>query len=372
MERATTPPRIVERDGTVHVGWFDRPFADANLADAPCAHLLAGLRDTPLSLLERSFRRMRLKQWHYTSIVTDRLMFACAVVDAGYVGNAFAYVVDRETGAKHEYNTLAPLGRHVVIAPNSIDGQTRISQPGWGSIRLDNDSQAGLRKVDVRLEGQLGPRPKPPLVARFEIRDQGHDPDPVVVVEETEPRRWLYTHKCYGLQAGGAVRAGELEDEVPLGAAHAGLDWNRGYRPRVTWWNWAAAGGTSTDGVRVGFNLTAHRPWQGSGFEGGGRDEDAADCALWLGGRCVKVPRIEFDYNPADLMAPWRLRDDAGLVDLRFEPLGKRTDDVDFKVVVSRFHQPYGNFSGVLRSPDGDVHQVARLFGVTEQHFARW
>ncbi len=371
-----TPRRVVETDGTVHVGWFDGPFAEMNLAEAPIDHALSPLRTGSLGFVERSYRRWRLKRWLYTSVTTERVLFACAVVDLGYIGNAFAYVVDRQTGAKHEYNTLAPLGRGLKVADRSTEGRTEFRDPRWGQIVLDTDSAAGIRSVDVRLEGQLGADPKPPLEARYEIRDRGRDPAPVFVIEESEPRRWIYTHKCYGLEAGGSVRSGEIRDEVALGEGFAGLDYNYGYRPRQTWWNWAAAGGKAQGGERIGFNFSAHRPWPGArGAQGRPRDTgvpDAGDCALWLPGGCVKLPRIEFEYDPADIMRTWWLRDEEGLVDLRFEPSGQRSDDVNLGMVVSQFHQPYGTFSGTVRSRAGEVFELADLFGVTEQHYALW
>ena len=347
-----TPERIVERDGRVHVGWFEQPFVEANLQDA-----------------RRSlFRRMRLKQWHYTSVVSPRLFFACAVVDVGYVGNAFAYVVDRQSGKAHEFRMLSPLAAGITVAANSIDGTTSVNKSGWGHIALGNDSKRGKRYIDVRLDGRLGTTPAPALRAELEIADRGGDPDPIVVVEESEPGCYLYTHKCYGLNAGGRVRCGDLDVTLEMGDGHAGLDFNRGFRPRQTWWNWAAAGGYASDGARVGFNLTAHRRWD----DPSSLEEDAADCAIWLDGMSEKISRVEFDYDPSDLMLPWQIRDSDGLVDLRFSPIGERHEDVDFGIVVSRFHQPYGLFEGELRSRKGRSYAIRDVFGVTEQHFAKW
>ena len=371
-----TPRRVVEADGTVHVGWFDSPFPEMNLPAAPIRHALSPLRSGALDFVERGYRRWRLKRWLYTSVVTERVLFACAVVDLGYVGNAFAYVVDRQTGTKHEHNALAPLGRGITMASTSTTGRTEFVDPAWGRIRLDVDPAAGVRSVDVRLEGTLGRQSKPPLTARYEIRDTGRDPAPVYVVEESEPRRWLYTHKCYGLEAGGLVRSGPIEDEVALGEGLGGLDYNCGYRPRQTWWNWAAAGGRAQGGERIGFNLTAHRPWPGArgalGRPPDGGRPDAGDNALWVPGGIVKLPRVAFEYDPADIMRTWWLRDAEGLVDLRFDPRGKRSDDVNLGPVVSQFHQPYGTFSGTLRDRDGAVFELADVFGVTEQHYALW
>lgn len=366
-----TPDAIVETSGFVHTGWFERPFRRANLTDAPIEHALSGLRGR-LGGVERAFRRMRLKRWHYTSVAGPDVFFACAIVDAGYIGTAFAYVVDRRSGEMHEWTTLLPLSRGITIADNSLDGATTVEQAGFGRIVLGNDSRRGVRTIRAELEGKLGVRNKPPLVAELEIWDWGRDPDPVVVVEESAPARWLYTHKCYGLEAGGRVRCGRLDSVIEAREGHAGLDWNLGYRPYETWWNWAAGGGFATDGTRVGFNLTAHRPWIGSGHEGSASDADATDCGLWIGGSRVKLDRVEFEYDPRAILRRWRIHDEAGLVDLEFNPIGKREDDVNFGVVVSQFLQPYGNFSGTLRTPDGELKELTNVFGVTEQHFAKW
>jgi len=357
----------------VNEGWFDTPFDEANLGQAPAAHLLSGLRATPLSFLERAFRKMRLKRWQYTSVVCDQLMFACAVVDVGYVGNAFAYVVDRTSGRRFEWSTLTPLARGIVVADGSVRGRTMIYQPGWGRIVLDNDMDQGIRTIEAQLEGRDGSTRCPPLDARFEIRDDGAHPEPIIVVERTDPGRWLYTHKCYGLAAAGRLSCGDVDARFDFADGHAGLDYNSGYRPRETWWNWAAAGGRARNGARVGFNLTAHRPWQGAGAEvAASADEDAADCALWLDGERIKLRRVEFDYDPADLSKPWRIVDADGLVELSFKPQGERHENVNFGLVVSRFHQPYGVFEGTLSTPDGSRFAIDDVYGVTEQHFARW
>jgi len=375
-EPKPTPLQIVEPDGRVNTGWFDRPIERVNLDSAHPRHLLSALRSTPLALAERQFRRLRLKRWHYCSIVTPRAFFACAIVDAGYVGTAFAYVVDRQSGAMHEYTTLQPFGRGIRIAANSLDGTTAVDVPAWGRIELHNDSEGGIRRVDAKLEGRLGPDRAPPLRVQFEMEDCSNNPDPVVVVEQPTEGRWFYTHKCYGLPVGGTLHCGSLDEQVAMGEALGGIDWNCGYRANETYWNWAAATGRAAGGAVVGFNLTAHRPWKGAKGRRSEHDdpeaEDAADCALWLAGERIKVQRADFHYNSRSLMDPWRITDRDGLVDLHFAPCGERHDDINLGLIVSQFHQPFGEFSGTLRNRTGDSFELDGLYGVTEQHFARW
>ena len=100
--------------------------------------------------------------------------------------------------------------------------------------------------------------------------------------------------------------------------------------------------------------------------------DTANDSAMWLGGRVIDLGAVRFAYDPDDLLLPWRITDARGMVDLEFQPLGERREDLDLKLIVSQFHQPYGTFRGTLRTPLGESYQVTDVFGVTEQHFARW
>jgi uncharacterized protein DUF2804 len=364
--RQATPERIVE-DGHVHVGRFDRPFRTVNLEEAPASHLFDRLRGGPLDLVERTWRRLRLKQWHYASIVTPRLFLGALVFDAGYVGVGFAYVVDRATGTAREWSKTVPLARGITVAANSIDGSTRFSAPGFGEIAFDN--AAGRRRLRIALAPAAQDRP--PLEVDYEMIEDGREIEPVIAVGEPEPGRWLYTHKAYGLPAGGRIECGDWRERTGPGEALAGLDWNRGYRLTETYWNWAAAAGRDRDGRTVGFTFTSHVPPPGSSYPVPERDT-ANDSAMWLAGRVHDLSDLRFEYDPKHILGPWKIRDAQGRVDLEFQPVGERVEDLDLRLVISRFHQPYGTFRGTLRSPDGDRFRLTDVFGVVEEHFARW
>ena len=363
LEKRPTPDRIVDA-GHVHVGRFVRPFRTVNLDEAPARHLLDRLRGGRLGGVERAWRKMRLKQWHYASVATPRLFLGAVVFDAGYVGVGFAYVVDRKTGHAREWSKTVPLARGISIAANSTDGTSRFAAKGFGEIEFGNDGASGTRRLRIRLSGGAD---KPGLDADLVMREQADEVEPVIAVGEPMPGRWLYTHKAYGLPAGGTITTGDWSETTALGDALAGLDWNRGYRLTETYWNWAAAAGRDARGRTVGFTFTSHVR---DGDAGG--PDTANDSAMWLDGRVIDLGAIRFDYQADDLLLPWRIRDQRGLVELEFQPLGERVEDLDLKVIVSRFHQPYGTFRGTLRAPGGEVFTLGDVFGVTEQHFARW
>jgi hypothetical protein len=355
--RLPTPDRIVD-DGHVHVGRFDRPFSIVNLEDAPAAHLLTILRGGRLGGAERVWRKLRLKQWHYASIATPRYFLGAVVFDAAYVGVGFAYVVDRATGHAREWSKTVPLARGVSIAANSIEGRSRFAAAGFGEIVFDNDAD-GTRRLRIDLTPHGG------LSVDYTMRERADEVEPVIAVGEPAPGRWLYTHKAYGLPAGGTITCGDWRETAKLGDALAGLDWNRGYRLTETYWNWAAAAGRDARGRTIGFTFTSH-------VREAGEHDTANDSAMWLGGRVVDLEDIKFSYDPKNILLPWRLSDARGLVDLEFQPLGERVEALDLKLIVSRFHQPYGTFRGTLRAPGGERFEIADVFGVTEEHFARW
>jgi len=368
LERRPTPDRIFDA-GHVHVGRFARPFATVNLDEAPARHLFDRLRGGRLGGVERAWRKMRLKQWHYASVATPRLFLGAVVFDAGYIGVGFAYVVDRKTGHAREWSKMVPLARGIEIAANSTDGTSRFHAKGFGEIEFGNDGATGRRRLRIRLAAKGD---KPGLEVDLEMREEAGAVEPVIAVGEPEPGRWLYTHKAYGLPAGGTITSGDWTETTALGDALAGLDWNRGYRLTETYWNWAAAAGRDARGRTVGFTFTSHVPVIGTGHDAGHATDTANDSAMWLAGKVVDLSDLQFAYQPTDILLPWRISDRKGLVDLEFQPLGERVEDLDLKLIVSQFHQPYGTFRGTLRSPAGDVFAISDVFGVTEQHFARW
>ena len=77
-------------------------------------------------------------------------------------------------------------------------------------------------------------------------------------------------------------------------------------------------------------------------------------------------------YSFVEFCGFWSVKLLTGLVDLRFEADGERDDSVNFGLVVSKFYQPYGHFTGRLKDREGRSFEVDGLYGVTEQHYARW
>lgn len=169
-----------------------------------------------------------------------------------------------------------------------------------------------------------------------------------------------YTHKEAGLRVCGRLhwqgRIWEVEEETAFGV----LDYTLGLPPRQTFWNWAAGGGKDRQGNRIGFNLV-------QGINETGFTENA----FWINDRLVKTDTVDFSYDDLDLLKPWRIHSGDGRVRLRFLPEGKRSAHTQAIFLASRFHQPFGLFSGSLNDGTRD-YALESVYGFTEEHWAKW
>jgi len=288
---------------------------------------------------------MRLKEWHYTSVSSERLFLAFGLVQLHYAANAFVYVVDRERPSMaREYEAVSPLGRGLRFAESSIVGATR-----WR--RKDKRIEVRYRgRWEVELDVTLGDLP---LRGSFRLEPI----ESLALLTELERGRPAYTHKAAGLPVRGSVELGH--EAIDLDGALATLDWTRSLARRETRWKWASFAGRSDGGV-VGLNLSAEVY---DDDEGNSREN-----AIWVDGRVRPLGGVRFEVPPNPGVDDWRITSrDGDEVDLRFEPLGARAQHLDLKLVKSDFVQPYGLFRG--RVAGQSVHDV---FGVVEDHLSVW
>ncbi len=302
----------------------------------------AGRVDLPAGGL----RRLRLKEWQYVSFTTDAWYVAVGLVQMGYVGSLFAYVVDRSRGdSAVEYRSLSPLGRAVQFAPSSVRGTT-----SWksGAARLSIRANKGW---DVDVDVPLG---QERLRGRARIEPQGS----LAMLHPLGPGRVAYTHKAAGCRASGRLTLGArtIDLEGGLGAS----DWTRSQANRVTTWKWASLSGFLADGAPIGLNLSADVYDDDRGH--------SVENALFVDGEVRPLRGVRFEVPANPRTDRWTIRSiDGDEVELDFQPAGALEERMNFGVVRSDFVQPYGHFSGRVGG-----HDVTGCFGVVETHLSVW
>jgi hypothetical protein len=300
-----------------------------------------------VDLSGRQHRRLtdplRHKRWLYFLIVAPEHLCAAAIVDAGYAGNAFAFVASR-TGLLARASALAPprVGVRVGDLPEegcdawfrSVGLSISVSRPpGASAYRLRADSR------DLGLDIVLDSERAPPAITAVSQPGGG--------ISVTEKRVLL--------SAAGTARVGR--ETVPIDDALGGLDYTQGLLPRHTVWRWAFLLGQARGGTRVGLNLV-------QGFTG------APECALWLGDELH--PLDEGRFTLAGALSPWRIATACGAVDLTFTPCGLHEEHRNLLLVRSRFLQPMGSYSGRVRLPGRPELVLDGVLGVAEDQDVLW
>ncbi len=309
------------------LGVYRTPFAEAELS----AH---------------SWRRYRLKEWHYVSLTTDEWYVAVGLVQLGYVGNLFSYAVDRvQKRSAVEYGSLSPLGRALSLAPSSIRGTT-----SWKS-RAATVSIAANDGWDVDLDIPLG-------AERLRGRAHIESRDSLAMLHRLGPGRVAYTHKAAGWPASGYLELGSRP--IRLDGGLAASDWTRSQARRVTEWKWASLSGRLRDRTAIGLNLSADVYDDAKGH--------SVENALWVDGKVRSLSGVRFEMPSDPKTKRWVIRSlDTDEVDIEFEPLGAREEHTNFGLVRTDFVQPYGRFAGRVCG-----HDITGCFGVVEAHVSVW
>lgn len=130
---------------------------------------------------------------------------------------------------------------------------------------------------------------------------------------------------------------------------------------RETCWNWACLSGTAITGEVVGLNLAS-----------GVNETGVTENVLWIGQVKTKLDLAVFTFDRYAPEKCWNIRTSDGLVNLLFEPKGKREEKLNAGLLASNFRQMFGYYSGTLTDHAGKVVTLKSVPGFAEDHYAKW
>jgi hypothetical protein len=140
------------------------------------------------------------------------------------------------------------------------------------------------------------------------------------------------------------------------------LDVGRGRWPSEITWNWGGGAGrcgSHVVGLQIGAKWTA-----GTGFTENG---------ILVDGRLSKLgSELEWRYDWDEPMAPWRVHDPGGQLDLVLSPRFDKHSRLDDRDHGSETHQVFGTWSGRLRTDDGLELELDGLQGFAEEARQVW
>jgi hypothetical protein len=241
-----------------------------------------------------------------------------------------------------------------VLPRNSTDGESCYDN---GKVRLAFRVTPAGRQLSAAwpdFDGQ-------PLAAEIELRlAPGHES--TVIVIPIRGNRFYYNRKVNCIPANGWLQIGDERTTIAPETCLGNLDWGRGVWEYRSFWVWASASGFLPDGRTVGLNL-------GFGF---GDTSAATENTLILAGRIHKLGQVDFTYDPADFMRPWRMASPDGRLELELVPFLERVAKTNLLVITSEVHQMFGRYRGTVKADDGEIIAIDGLIGFAEEHHARW
>ena len=300
----------------------------------------------------------RVKRWEYWCVTGEDRAVAITYADVDYIGLAGLWCCDLRSGFEVEKTAIVPGSRGIDLSDRVDTGGGRYEGQG---VRVE------IHELTDRTELRAGFLDR--SAGRVEVaidvaRPPGHETLNVLI--PWSDRRFQFTSKQNTRPATGTAVIGDRVWEFGDGS-YGTLDHGRGVWPYSTRWNWGSGSGTSaghTIGLQLGGRWTV-----GTGYTENG---------LCIDGRLTKIgDELEWQYDWAAPLRPWRVTSPGGELDLTLEPFHDRHRATRAVIASTEVHQVFGHWSGTVRpdSPDGSTGEAIAISGIlgwAEESRSRW
>lgn len=300
---------------------------------------------------------LRIKEWDYYCILTDRFALALTVADNGYLGFLGTSWMDLAAGTAINHGAVRPLPLGRMKLPASADRGDVVQARGTVSLAFRHE--AGGRRLTFAapdFDGGKG------LSGELRLDQPPMDRMVIATPFAENPRAFYYNQKINCMPVSGAVVLGGETIELTPDAAFAVLDWGRGVWTYDNTWYWGSASGL-VDGRPFGFNI-------GYGF---GDTSAASENMVFVDGRAHKLDRVAFVLPAGPLDgAPWQFTSNDQRFEMTFTPIVNRRERIDLGLFKTFQDQVFGRFSGTVVLDDGAALEVRDLVGFAEKVRNKW
>ena len=332
----TEPTPLLNPDGSLAaVGWARRPLVQYNPEYVPADD------------------RGRLKEWDAYLMIAPDFMFGITVSDiklATFISFEMIdfHTTEITTGLELRVGSLG-------FMPTDMYGTIDYD---FGGNRFTLTYDRGVRTIVADFAKSAM---SPAWNCALTLTQNPEEEDLAAVSPYREEGTYFYENKIVGMVVSGDVTVDGRSYQYDPSTAFATLDWGRGVIPHVNEWHWGVAA-ARVDGRIVGFNI------------GDGWNDDSLGTAnaQKIGGRLHKLYRVSFDYDPNDMLEPWRIESDDGRMQMDLEPFFYQNVGMmilDIGMVVDKV---YGRFSGTMTTDDGEPIAFDDMIGFVEWSAQRW
>jgi hypothetical protein len=296
----------------------------------------------------------RTKRWDYWAILGSDVVVSSVYADVHYIGLADVWWADLATEKTGGKGIVAPAGRGVELPERPGTAPLRVDRRHFELEIADDAAGTHLQATWRERDGRPGR-----LDATVEL-PPGHESLNVVI--PWDDRRFQYTSKHHARPVRGELVVGD--QHWGLDGAWGVLDVGRGRWPYRMRWNWGGGAGRDRSGEHVVGLQFGGRWTEGTGFTENG---------VIVDGTLHKIGReLRWEYRWGDVLAPWRVVDPGGQVDVELVPRHDKHTRIEALVLGTETHQVFGTWSGRVTTDDGVSLTLDDIVGFAEESRWRW
>lgn len=333
---------LIGLDGRPQFGVF-REARDVNLSDY--------VHRTPMGQAAgRLSSWFGFKQFQYFGVMSEQLMFGCALANFRYAAVAFAYLYEPNRGMRVQHTSRSPFGLGVEMSRSTGRGRSGFQARGI-DVAMGYETHPRRKTIRLELPGRLS--------VDAELNETAAAFEPMSICTRIGRNGWVYAHKVAGVEARGSIRFRDQHWDLETLDAFGHHDFSAGYMRRETFWNWACFSGRTAAG-HLGLNVSC-----------GVNETSFSENCIWLDGKLHPVGLCHFEYDWDRPLEPWRITSADEAIDLRFEAEGQHQEKMRLGLVASDFKQIFGVFRGRVRLGDGREIEIDGLRGFVEDQYAK-
>lgn len=285
----------------------------------------------------KSTRRWQRKSWIFFGAYSADIFVGFAIVDAGFLGKAFCYVYRPKTGELLENGIDRPFAFEADFDAN-----------------LNSYWQLGQYEILTK-KGQMhfnfqGKK------FQLSIQCTNNEHGLSFLCPSTGSKRpFHYTYKNLLLPTN--IQLKQKGETQFFNNLHGGIDFSKGYPPKHTNWNWTSFLGKLEDGTPVGINVVD-------------QFNQNMENVVWVGTERILIGNVGYQYNKPLAKSIWKVRSLNGDLELSMQAKGSRKENINLKLLKSKFTQVFGQIEGKIRHQGTWKKLIG--YGVMEEHEAIW
>lgn len=324
---APTPEKLVDENGRVAVGTFDKEFQTFNLLDATGTGV------------PKFLNRAKVTLWEALEVNFDDIAFLTAMsVMGSTVTVALTLVYDKKTGKLTPF--MGPtLARWGYMSENLCDGSESKTKSPLNSVTFENFQNEGRAHVYGKGRGFKNKVSYDLKLTRFSAPAVGSMP--------FGGNTSLYSQKDIFTVEGSVFFNGK--EYKATDGTMAIIDDHRGYYPRKAHYDWVTNMGYCTvkgKPVKYGFNLTRNQSIA---------QDDYNENILWLGTKNDRLPPVFFDHLDYN---HWRIYDEYGTIDLDYRIHDRNLVKFNVGVAAADYSITFGDLKGFIIGEDGTKYEI--------------